>query len=113
MMFLVRQRTRRWARVHRLGGGGVWTFMEFQAQRRIPKMGMALLGLWAGCLTNNTTKAFNDLLQDHVEIMRLPMSVTVQIVMAHLFPSIDPAHLQLHSLQSSPANTNTLRITST
>lgn len=88
MMSLVLQRTRRWARVHRLGGGGVWGFMELQAQRRIPKMGIVLLGMWAGCLTNNTTKASNDLLQDHLRMMRLPMSVTVQIVMAHLISQV-------------------------
>ena len=30
MMSLVLQRIRRWARVHRLGGGGVWAFMELR-----------------------------------------------------------------------------------
>lgn len=46
MMSLVLQRTRRWARVHKLGSEGVWAFMELQGAKANTKDGIVLLGMW-------------------------------------------------------------------
>lgn len=63
MMSLVLRRTRRWARVHRLEGAGVWAFMELQEGAANTKDGNRLLGMWAGCPMDNNKniKSFNGL----------------------------------------------------
>lgn len=63
MTSLVLRRIRRWAKVHRLEGGGVWALMELRGAETNTKDGNSLLGMWAGCPMDNNKniKSFNGL----------------------------------------------------